>query len=103
MHLTITTGDQSKICAEFLTSVYLGDDWSSFWNGVRFRVVVDNQNVSSIVYVVGMSNNFVPVQVKILTDILSAGEHTIDVQFYRVTGIPTLMDRSLFVTELQTP
>jgi hypothetical protein len=100
MHLTMTINGQSRICAEFLTSVYLGDDSGSFWNGVWLRVVVDNQYVSTVSYVSGLPNMYMPVQVKILTDTLSAGEHTIDAQFYRVNGLPTLMDRSLSVMEL---
>ena len=41
-----------------------------------------------------------PVQVEILTDALSAGEHTIDVQFLRDAGTPILKARSLFVYEM---
>jgi hypothetical protein len=100
MHLTVTINDQSRICAEFLTSVYLGDSWGSFWNRVWLRVVVDNQYFSTVSYVSGLPNMYMPVQVKILTDTMSAGEHTIDAQFYRVNGLPTLMDRSLSATEL---
>lgn len=100
MHLTISVNDQSRILAEFATSV------SSTNSAVWLKIVVDNQN-STVCYV-GMlgpnsPNTYLPAQVKILTGALSAGQHTIDVQFYRFSGLPTLMDRSLYVTELPPP
>jgi len=100
MRLTINVNDQSRILAEFATSVYQSNA------AIRFRIVVDNQYVSTTCYAgLGTSTptQYMPVQVKILTGALSAGQHTIDVQFYRVSGLPTLMDRSLFVTELSPP
>ena len=104
MSLTIDVNDQSRILAEFLASIYIVD--STVW----FRIVVDNQNVSAACFtrLVGRSDidMSTPVQVKFLTDPLSAGQHRVDVQFYRVTGVnpvEDLNDRSLYLTELPLP
>ena len=101
MRLTINVQSQSRICAEFVSTV-------SFTNSeVWLRIVVDNQYNSTVCYagLLGPSAPamHLPIQVKTLTDALSAGTHTIDVQFYRFSGLPTLMDRSLYVTELTAP
>jgi len=97
MHLTININDQSRICAEFATTVYLGD--AEVW----FRIVIDNQYVSTICYTSSSPNMHLPVQMKILTSALSAGQHTIDVQFYLVKGTPTVLDRALTLTEQPSP
>jgi hypothetical protein len=100
MRLIVTVNDQSRMLVEFVTSVRITN------SGVWFRVVVDNQNVSAVSYtgLLGASSldDYDSVQVKFLTLALSAGKHTIDVQFYLVGGNPTVLDRSLFVTELQS-
>jgi hypothetical protein len=104
MSLTIDVNDQSRILAEFLASVYLVD------SEVRFRIVVDNQNVSAVCFVrlLGRSDidMSVAAQVKFLTGPLSAGQHRVDVQFYRVTGaspVENVNDRSLYLIELPPP
>lgn len=101
MSLTIDVNDQSRILAEFLTSAYLTD------SEVRFRIVVDNQYVSADSYtgLLGPSSPSISaaVQAKFLTGPLSAGQHRVDVQFYVVTGQLTVMDRSLYLTELPPP
>jgi hypothetical protein len=99
MTLTIGTQSESRICAEFLST-------ATFTNSeVWLRIVVDNQHTSTVCYVgcfeVPSSPTLhLPIQVKILTDTLPAGTHTVDVQFYRFNGSPTLLDRSLYVTEM---
>ncbi len=102
MTLTIDIQSGSRICAEFLGS-------ATFTNSeVWLRIVVDNQYNSTICYigcfeVPSSPTLHLPIQVKILTDTLPAGTHTVDVQFYRFNGFPTLLDRSLYVTELVAP
>ncbi|UCG37039.1 MAG: hypothetical protein JSV64_01835, partial [Candidatus Bathyarchaeota archaeon] len=99
MTLTIDIQSESRICAEFLST-------ATFTNSeVWLRIAVDNQHTSTICYigcfeVPSSPTLHLPIQVKILTDKLSAGTHTVDVQFYRFNGSPTLLDRSLYVTEL---
>jgi hypothetical protein len=97
MFMAINISDQSRILVEFSTSVYLSN--SEVW----FRVVVDNLYYSTVCYASSIPAMNLPVQAKILTSSLSAGEHTISVQFYRVDGGSTLRDRLLIVTELPPP
>ncbi len=69
------------------------------------KIVVDNQ-INSITYSAGIQPAIAltfPVQMKILTDALPAGEHTIEVQFLRNTGNQVLLERSLYVTEMTAP
>jgi hypothetical protein len=94
MATAINIGDQSRILVEFSTSVYLSN--SEVW----FRIVIDNQYISTVCYASSIPSMNLPIQSKILIGSLSAGEHTIDVQFYRVSGSSTLRDRLLIVTEL---
>ena len=94
MTITINTSDQSRILAEFSTSVSLSN--SQVW----FRIVIDNQYNSTVCYTSSVPAMNLPLQSKILTDSLSAGEHTIEVQFYRVSGSSTIRDRLLIVSEL---
>ena len=98
MSMTINVNEQSRILAEFVTSVYLSNA------GANFRIVVDHQYFSTVCYASSNPPMTLPVQVKILTDALSAGQHIIEVQFYRASdNYPLLMDRFLMVTELPPP
>jgi len=94
MTMTINVNDQSKILAEFFTSVEIGN--SEVW----FRVVIDNQYYSTVSYAASIPAMKLPVQLKMLTGSLSAGDHTIEVQFYRDSGSSILLDRLLIVSEL---
>jgi hypothetical protein len=97
MSLAIDISDQSRILAEFASTVYLSN------SGTWFRIVVDGQHVSTVCYASSNPNMHLPVQVKILTDPLPAGQHTIDVQFYQADAISTILDRYLYVTEISLP
>ena len=94
MRTTLTINDQSRILAEFATTISLSN--SAVW----FRIVVDNQYVSTVCRASTSPNMDLPIYVKILTGSLSAGEHVIEVEFYRVNGITTILDRSIYMTEL---
>jgi hypothetical protein len=94
MTMTFNINDQSKILAEFFTSVEVGN--SEIW----FRIVIDNQYNSTVSYAASIPSMKLPVQLKILTGSLSAGDHTIEVQFYRELGSSILLDRLLIVSEL---
>lgn len=99
MTLKVDIQSESRICAEFLST-------ATFTNSeVWLRIVVDNQYNSTVCYigcfeVPSSPTLHLPIQVRILTDTLPAGTHTVDVQFYRFNGSPTLLDRSLYVAEL---
>ncbi len=101
MNQVISINDKSSINAEFTGSVYLSN--SASW----FRIVIDNQYYSTICYagLLGPTapSVYMPVHLNILVTALSAGEHTIEVQFFRVNGVPTLLDRSLTVAEYAPP
>ena len=97
MRLTINVQDGSRICAEFLSSVTISSS-----GVILLKIVVDNQ-FSSIVYNAGIQPAVtltLPIQMKILTGSLPAGEHTIEVQFLQNTGNQVLMERALYATEI---
>ena len=97
MRLTINVQDGSRICAEFLSSVTLSSSGT-----ISLKIVVDNQ-FTSIVYNAGIQPAVtltLPIQVKILTDALPAGEHIVEVQFLRNDGTQVLTERLLYVTEM---
>ncbi len=94
MRTTLNINDQSRILAEFATTISLSN--SAVW----FRIVVDNQYVSTVCRASTSPNMDLPIYVKILTGSLSAGEHVIEIEFYRVNGITTVLDRSIYMTEL---
>jgi len=94
MKTTFNVSDQSRILAEFAATVSLSS------SGIWFRIGVDNQYFSTECRASTSPNMDIPVYVKILTGSLSAGLHTIEVQFYRVNGITTIRDRSIYMTEL---
>jgi len=102
MRITVDVRNQSKICAEFECSVSLINPAS-----VSFRIVVDNQFYSTVCVTgvgdcsgPGTVSLTMPAQVELLTGNLAAGQHTIDVQFLRDSGVQVLMSRSLLVTEI---
>jgi hypothetical protein len=94
MRATFNVSDQSRILAELAATISLSN------SGIWFRIVVDNQYFSTECRASTSPNMDIPVYVKILTGSLSAGSHTIEVQFYRVNGITTIRDRSIYMTEL---
>ncbi len=94
MKTTLNISDQSRILAEFATTISLSS------SGIWFRIVVDNQYFSAECRASTSPNMDIPIYVKILTGSLSAGQHTIEVQFYRVNGITLIRDRSIYMTEL---
>ena len=97
MSLVIDINNQSRLMAEFVASVSLSN--SAVW----LRIVVDGHYVSTTCYPLSIPAMQLPVQVKILTAPLLAGQHTIDVQFYQADGVSTMLDRSLYVTEISPP
>jgi len=94
MRTTLNINDQSRILAEFATTVSLSN------SGIWFRIAIDNQIFSTTCRASTSPNMDLPIYVKILTGSLSAGEHVIEVQFYRVNGITAVQDSSIYMTEL---
>ena len=102
MRITINLQQNSKIFAQFSGTHYL-DSPASIW----IRIVVDS-NYNSSKYMCSLlspaSGTFrLPGHVEFLTNPLNAGQHTIDVQFYREVGSPLILDRTLTVSEIASP
>lgn len=102
MKLTINIQANSRIFAEFSTTIYMTSP-GSIW----VRLIVDNaQNssvfkCSSLAPASGIFN--MPGHVEFLTGNLTAGQHTIEVQFLRENGSPAILDRTLTVMEIAVP
>ena len=97
MMLVTSVQEGSRICVEFLSSVTVSSSGT-----ISLKIVVDNQ-LSSISCNAGISTGSTstfPIQLKLLTAPLSAGEHTIEVQFLRNSGSQILTERALFLTEM---
>jgi len=103
MRMTVSIQQDSMIFVQF-SGVYTLDATAS----IKVRIVVDNQFNSSICEAstpTPASATFtIPGHVEFLTDSLSAGQHTIEVQFLRqLTNPPTILGRTLTVTEITSP
>lgn len=101
MKITINIQQNSKIFAQFSTSQTLdaGDS-------ILVRIVVDNFNSSaykaSTPSPPASGTYIIPGHIEFLTNPLSAGQHTIEVQFQKETS-PIILDRTLTVTEITSP
>ena len=102
MKITINIQQNSKIYAEFSSSNQLLAPAS-----LRIRISVDNQ-LNSSNYICAVSSSSVgtlttPGHIEFLTGPLATGQHTVDVQFLRENGTPTLLGRTLTVMEMTSP
>jgi len=104
MKITINIQQDSKILVQFSSTHFLSSP-SSIW----VRIVVDN-NYNSSIYkssaLTPASGTYrMPGHVEFLTGPLSAGQHTIDVQFLKenLSNSPRVSDRTLTVMEISTP
>ncbi len=102
MRVSINIQQDSKIFAQFSGTYYLSSQ-ASIW----IRIVVDS-NYNSSRYMCSLltpaSGTFrLPGHIEFLTNPLNEGQHTIDVQFYRESGSPLILDRTLTVMEITTP
>lgn len=103
MRMTISIQQNSKILVQF-SGVYTLDAEAS----IEVRIAIDYQFNSSICKVSSptpASATFtIPGHVEFLTDSLSAGQHTIEVQFLRqLTNPPLILGRTMTVTEITSP
>lgn len=103
MRMTVNIQENSKLFVQFSTSHTLSSGAS-----ITIRVVVDNV-YNSVAYTAASSNpssvtSTFPGHVEFLTESLTSGQHTIEVQFQRnVGGASTILERSLTATEIVTP
>jgi len=99
MDITVDVSQNSKILVEF-TGIHLMETPSSIW----VRVVIDNVLVSTR-YMISVgtpasASTYNCGHLEFLSDPLDAGEHTIQVQFLKEAGDPTILDRVLTVIEI---
>jgi len=102
MNMTVSVQQNSRIFVQFSSTHSL-----SAPAGIRVRIVVDN-NFNSSVYQCSIgppsSGTYkIPRHVEFLTDSLNAGQHTVEVQSWRESGSPLILDRVLTVMEIATP
>lgn len=102
MNTTLTIQQDSRIYVEF-SATHALDSPESVW----VRIVVDNK-LNSSVYICSIGPPSagtlkIPGHVEFLTDALVAGQHTINVQFLRENGGPTILDRTFTVMEIASP
>jgi hypothetical protein len=80
------------------------DVWGANPASISVRIMVDNVfNSSRYVCSIGPSsgmNGIFTGSVEFLTGSLNTGSHVVDVQFYRQTGSPIMLDRTLTVMEV---
>jgi hypothetical protein len=103
MKMTISIQQNSRIFVQFSSSHTLSSGAT-----ISVRIAVDNVYNSSI-YKASSPNpssvtNIIPGHTEFLTGPLSAGQHTIEVQFQRdLDGGSMQLERTLTVTEITTP
>ena len=102
MKIVVNVQENSKIFAEFSGTHYFTSA-GSIW----VRLVVDNIYNSSVYRCSSLAPASpifnMPGHTELLTDPLSAGYHTIEVQFLREDGSPRILDRTLTVMEITSP
>lgn len=99
MTVTIDVQQNSRILIQFSASISL-EPPSSLWA----RIVVDNSlNSTECVTSVGppSAGTFrFPSHIEFLTDTLTSGLHTVNLQLLRENGSPAILDRTLTVIEI---
>lgn len=102
MRMIISVQNNSRIFAQFSGTHYLSSP-ASIW----IRIVVDNSYNSSeymcSILSPGSGPYRLPGHIELLINPLDQGLHTVDVQFYRETGSPLILTRTLTVMEITTP
>jgi len=102
MKITINIQQDSKIYVQFSSAYTLPTA------SILVRIVVDNNYNSSICKVSvpappASGIYTIPGSLEFLTDPLSAGQHTVEVQFMWENEVPTILDRTLTVAEITSP
>jgi hypothetical protein len=99
MSITINVQQDSKLLIQFSASISIDPPGS-----LQTRLVLDNSYNSSVSFnSVGSSSAGIlrfPNHIEFLTDPLSSGLHTINLQLYRESGTPEVLDRTLTIMEL---
>lgn len=98
MKMTINVQQNSRIFAQFSSTQTVAAPAS-----ISVRIIIDNMYNSSVYEAsrdTPASGTYtIPGHIEFLTNSLSAGQHTIEVQFSQ-EGYPVILDRTLTVTEI---
>jgi len=102
MMININVQQNSKLLIQFSASISINPPAS-----LQTRIVVDNNYNSTVsknsvgsssTGIVTLSNH-----IEFLTDTLNSGVHTINLQILRGNGSPTILDRTITITEITGP
>jgi len=102
MMININVQQNSKLLIQFSASILINPPAS-----LQTRIVVDNNYNSTVsknsvgsssTGIVTLSNH-----IEFLTDPLNSGLHTINLQVHRGNGSPTILDRTITITEITGP
>jgi hypothetical protein len=99
MMININVQQNSKLLIQFSASISINPPAS-----LQTRIVVDNNyNSTTAKNSVGSSSTGTMTlsnHIEFLTDPLTSGSHTINLQILRENGAPTILDRTITITEI---
>jgi hypothetical protein len=102
MRITMNVQNQSKIYAKFSSSNSFGAESS-----LSLRISIDNQFNSTLsrteIGSPATQTWILPCYIEVLTDPLSDGQHTIEVQFMTNSPLTSILERTLTVLEFASP
>ena len=102
MMININVQQNSKLLIQFSASISINPPAS-----LQTRIVVDNNYNSTLSKnSVGSSSTGIMTlsnHIEFLTDPLNSGLHTINLQILRESGSPTILDRTITITEITDP
>jgi hypothetical protein len=102
MMININVQQNSRLLIQFSASIYISPP-----GFLQTRIVVDNYYNSTVSMTsVGSSSAGIarsPNHIEFLTDPLNSGIHTINLQFLKDYGSPTILDRTITVMEIAGP
>jgi hypothetical protein len=102
MMININVQQNSKLLIQFSASISINPPAS-----LQTRIVVDNNYNSTVSKnSVGSSSTGIMTlsnHIEFLTDSLNSGLHTINLQILRESGSPTILDRTITITEITGP
>jgi len=102
MMININVQQNSRLLIQFSASVSINPPGS-----LQTRIVVDNNYISTVSKnSVGSSSTGLMTlsnHIEFLTDQLNSGSHIVKLQILRENGSPTLLDRTITITEIAGP
>jgi hypothetical protein len=99
MEVVINVQQDSKIFVQFSTHHRL-EPPASIWIRIDVDGVYNSSKYACSTGPPASGVYLIPGHIEFLTDLLDAGSHTVNVQFLRENGSPTILERILTVTEI---